>query len=163
MTHEHKQILNLLNTWEIENIELAIQLSNGINIDISNEIQGMLDDFYFLTFPDGSVVKKIHWLINLTEFYCGHNQLTELPANIGQLTNLKALYCWGNQLTELPASIGKLSNLTELDCCENQLTALPTEIGQLTNLTEIDCWENDMPKSEIQKIKKLLPNCEVNH
>jgi leucine-rich repeat protein SHOC2 len=43
------------------------------------------------------------------------NQLTSLPAEIGQLTSLTRLYLDGNQLTSLPAEIGQLTSLTELD------------------------------------------------
>ena len=39
-----------------------------------------------------------------------------------------------NQLTSLPAEIGQLTSLEELDLGENQLTSLPAEIGQLTAL-----------------------------
>ena len=40
----------------------------------------------------------------------------------------------GNQLTSLPAEIGQLTSLTELDLSGNQLTSVPAEIGQLTSL-----------------------------
>ena len=40
-----------------------------------------------------------------------------------------------NQLTSLPAEIGQLTSLTWLHLSDNQLTSLPAEIGQLTSLT----------------------------
>ena len=46
--------------------------------------------------------------------YLAHNQLTSVPAEIGQLTSLKRLGLSGNQLTSLPAEIGQLASLTEL-------------------------------------------------
>jgi hypothetical protein len=42
-----------------------------------------------------------------------------------------------NQLTTLPAEIGQLSNLSVLDLSGNQLTTLPAEIGQLSNLSSL--------------------------
>ncbi|BBI16262.1 Predicted protein [Neochlamydia sp. S13] len=39
-----------------------------------------------------------------------------------------------NQLTSLPAEIGQLSKLNELELSNNQLIALPAEIGQLSEL-----------------------------
>ncbi|MBK8965343.1 MAG: leucine-rich repeat domain-containing protein [Lewinellaceae bacterium] len=48
-----------------------------------------------------------------------------------------ALDLRNNQLTILPAEIGQLSNLTHLELGNNQLTILPAEIGQLSNLTHL--------------------------
>ena len=61
------------------------------------------------------------------------NQLTSLPAEIGQLTSLRVVTS-RNQLTSVPAEIGQLTSLKELDLGDNQLTSLPAEIGQLTSL-----------------------------
>jgi leucine-rich repeat protein SHOC2 len=46
--------------------------------------------------------------------YLDYNQLTALPAEIGNLTNLTTLYLRVNQLTTLPAEIKKLPKLTDL-------------------------------------------------
>ena len=67
----------------------------------------------------------------------GHDQLTSLPAEIGQLVSLVELDLGGNQLTSLPSEIGQLTSLTQLNLYNNQLTSLPAEIGQLTSLTEL--------------------------
>ena len=48
------------------------------------------------------------------------NQLTTLPAKIGNLTNLEFLYLSRNQLTTLPAKIGNLTNLRFLYLSRNQ-------------------------------------------
>ena len=77
----------------------------------------------------------------------GHDQLTSLPAEIGQLASLVELDLGGNQLTSLPAEIGQLTSLTELDLYNNQLTSLPAEIGQLTSLTEL--WPQHQSADEL--------------
>ena len=59
------------------------------------------------------------------------NQLTSLPAEIGQLTSLTELYLDGNQLTSVPAEIGQLTSLDELNLSGNQLTSLPAAIREL--------------------------------
>ena len=41
----------------------------------------------------------------------GDNQLTSVPAEIGQLTSLRELVLYDNQLTSLPAEIGQLASL----------------------------------------------------
>ena len=46
--------------------------------------------------------------------YLGDNQLTSLPAEIGQLTSLKGCCLNDNKLTSLPAEIGQLTSLEVL-------------------------------------------------
>ena len=59
------------------------------------------------------------------------NQLTSVPAEIGQLTSLTNLYLNRNQLTSVPAEIGRLTSLTKLDLNDNQLTSVPAFIANL--------------------------------
>ena len=61
----------------------------------------------------------------------GGNQLTSLPAEIGQLTSLTWLSLRRNHLTSLPAEIGQLTSLETLDLSSNQLTSLPAAISDL--------------------------------
>jgi len=121
---------------------------------------------------------------NMAYDYYGHNKLVHLPTSIGQLKNLRTLELYGNELTDLPREIGDLKNLTTLYLSSNkltnlppeigwldnlaslylnnnQLTGLPNEIGKLKNLITLDLSGNKIPKIEIEKIKKLLPNCEL--
>ena len=58
------------------------------------------------------------------------NQLTSLPAEIGQLASLTWLDLSGNQLTSLPAEIGQLTSLTYLNHGKNQLTSVPAAIRE---------------------------------
>jgi hypothetical protein len=53
------------------------------------------------------------------------------------LTNLQILSLRNTQLSQLPAEVGQLTNLLELDLSGTQLSQLPTEIGQLTNLQKL--------------------------
>ena len=83
---------------------------------------------------------------SLTKLHCFHNQLTSLPDLPDSLTTLD---CYNNQLTSLP---NLPTSLTTLWCHENQLTALP---NQLTGLTTLWCANNLLPRSEIERLKKL--------
>ena len=74
----------------------------------------------------------------------GNNQLTGLPADIGQLTSLVELRLGENRLTSLPAEIWQLTSLTELVLDGNQLTSLPAEIGQLTSLERLTLGNNQL-------------------
>ena len=70
----------------------------------------------------------------MRELYLGGNQLTSVPAEIGQLASLTSLNLESNQLTSLPAEIGQLTSEEWLCLDENELTSMPAEIGQLTSL-----------------------------
>ncbi|KAF5420469.1 MAG: hypothetical protein C5S44_08435 [Candidatus Methanocomedens sp.] len=100
---------------------------------------------------------EIGQLANITTLKLSANQLSELPAEITQLANLTTLDLSRNQLSELPAEITQLVNLTTLDLSSNQLSELPTEIGQLSNLTTLNLRGNklsDLP-AEITQLAKL--------
>lgn len=58
------------------------------------------------------------------------------------LRNLTELFLFGNNLTELPASIGNLAQLTSLDLSLNHLTKFPASIGNLTLLTKLHLKNN---------------------
>ena len=97
----------------------------------------------------------------------GHDQLTSLPAEIGQLVSLVELDLGGNQLTSLPSEIGQLTSLTQLNLYNNQLTSLPAEIGQLTSLTELHLEDNQLwpdgmwsPPAVIRKL--IAAGCDVH-
>ena len=66
----------------------------------------------------------------------GANQLTELPAEIGNLTSLKSLSLYRNQLTELPPEIGDLAGLERLWVGNNRLTAIPKSMVKLEKLSQ---------------------------
>ena len=58
-----------------------------------------------------------------------YNQLTSVPAEIGQLTSLRKLHLDGNPLTSVPAEIGPwLTSLEEFFISDNQRTIMPAEI-----------------------------------
>jgi|GEM_PF-4477279 hypothetical protein len=90
-----------------------------------------------------------------------HNRIAHLPPEIGELEDLEELDLSDNQLTHLPPEIGKLKNLEELDLSDNQLTHLPPEIGKLKKLKYLHLGGNPLPRSEKDKIKKLLPECRI--
>jgi len=67
-----------------------------------------------------------------------------------------------NQFASLPAAISELKNLRTLFLTSNKLSSLPIQIGELKNLKILNLSGNPIPKSEMEKIKKLLPNdCDI--
>ncbi|ENO71805.1 leucine rich repeat protein [Leptospira interrogans serovar Valbuzzi str. Valbuzzi] len=110
----------------------------------------------FAVFP-----KEIWELKKLVILNINTNQLDTLPKEIGQLKNLQMLDLSHNQFTALPREIGQLQSLTELYLQYNQLVTLPDEIIQLQNLRKLTLYENPISQQELNKIRKLLPNCQI--
>lgn len=98
----------------------------------------------------------------LEELLIQKSKLTSLPKEIGQLKKLKSLtVAWGGQLSHIPPEIGDLENLEHLDLYRNNLTTLPESIKNLKSLKLLRLGENNFSEDEKQRIKRLLPNCEV--
>ncbi|MEI8138031.1 MAG: leucine-rich repeat domain-containing protein, partial [Bacteroidota bacterium] len=64
-------------------------------------------------------------------------------------------------LTQLPFDIYKAQKLRLISLRGNKLTKLPDSISQLENLTLLDLRGNLIEKEEIEKLKILLPSCEI--
>ncbi|MEW2378812.1 COR domain-containing protein [Micromonospora sp. NPDC047812] len=73
-----------------------------------------------------------------------HNEIAELPAEVGKLHRLERLDLAGNSLTTLPTEIGELKRLRELDLGGNLLTKLPPQIGELPELHLLDLRDNQL-------------------
>ncbi|XP_063172421.1 E3 ubiquitin-protein ligase LRSAM1 isoform X2 [Candoia aspera] len=70
------------------------------------------------------------------------NQLTSLPADIGQLISLQVLNVEKNVLKALPDSLGDLAQLQTLNLKGNALKKLPSSLEGLRSLRTLDISEN---------------------
>src|SRR5215831_17699903 len=70
--------------------------------------------------------------------------LSQLPAEVGQLTHLRELFLRSNQLSQVPAELRQLTNLQVLILSDNQLSQVPIELVQLTNLEELRLDDNQL-------------------
>lgn len=101
-------------------------------------------------------------LPKLTTLYLNDNALSSLPDSLGDLRTLCYLNLDRNQLAALPASIGKLESLRWLRLNGNRLSALPADMSGLArSLKRLYLRENPLPESELNRIRKALPNCEI--
>ncbi|HRF42585.1 MAG TPA: TonB family protein, partial [Saprospiraceae bacterium] len=96
-------------------------------------------------------------LTRLNYVHLSHNQLKNLPNEIGQWSEVISLNLSNNQLTALPLGIEKMTKLTRLTLTKNQLKTLPHEIGQLTELTHLHLENNQLTALplEIWRLTKL--------
>ncbi len=136
---------------EIPLAEFPSELGNLVKLQLLN-----LSTTNLTEFPS-----EIGKLVNLQSLDLSYNDMTSLPPEIGNLVNLKEFYLTGNSLTKLPSELGNLLNLQTLYLGGNELTSLPSELGNMVNLRTLDLYGNDLSEEEMQKIKKLLPNCNI--
>jgi len=123
-----------------------------LEIGISN-----INNFHFEHFPSLEVLiinnkypkamkldagSNIWSLHNLKELHICHNELYNLPAEIGNLSRLEVLNISHNELYTLPPEIGKLSRLKNLNISHNRILELPKEMNNLKNLIKISASEN---------------------
>jgi hypothetical protein len=109
--------------------------------------------------------------------------IKEIPPSIGNLVNLDTLRLTLGAFAKFPDEVSKLKKLRFLDLTDtymanidnltslnnlNQLllfgcglSKLPNNIEKLTNLKYIGLVGNNLDNTEINRIKKALPNCEV--
>ena len=98
---------------------------------------------------------SIQKLNGLSQLYLDRNELTELPAEIGDLKELWQLSVSNNHLVGLPTSIQKLNWLRELYVDRNKLTELPAEIGHLGQLRKLGVRGNPLTVGAIRCALKL--------
>lgn len=91
-----------------------------------------------------TVLPDLSMCTALTTLILHNNQLTALPAWIGQLINLQSLTVSFNRLAVFPPEIYPLVNLQSLDLNGNQITILPPEIIQLISLLHLSVSENQL-------------------
>jgi hypothetical protein len=81
------------------------------------------------TIPEGSFPRKLRWLI-LT-----NNQISSLPASIGQCHRLQKCMLAGNRLTSLPSEMAHCRKLGLLRLSANKLTSVPLWLFSLPELS----------------------------
>ena len=88
--------------------------------------------------------------------------LEKLPLAIAEFKNLRCLILNSDNLKSLPLQIGELTNLTYLRLeIHLRFENLPLEISKLKNLRTFVIDDNEMSEEEQEKVRKLLPNCDV--
>ena len=145
---------------------VKINLFNNKFTTISDKF-GKLDRVISLDFSSNKITTvspAIGKMVYLKELNLSKNQIQALPYEFGNLKKLKMLNLRMNGLTSFPKSVAMLSSLETLDLTLNNLSSLPIEIANLKNLKTLLLVGNEKiatNKSEVNKIKALLPNAAI--
>lgn len=107
------------------------------------------------TLPNLSKLKKLKTM-NIAS-----NDLTEIP-EIWQANDLKLLDLSDNEITSIPSDIKKLKKLKSLNLSDNKIEIIPEDIKKIKrSLKSLRIANNKLKKGELEKAKKLLPNCVI--
>jgi len=127
---------------------------------------------------------KISNLQNLSQLYINNNKLEILPRSFIELKNLESLNLKNNQLKKFPQEITYLKQLKILSLSNNNFNEISQEIGNLIELNELylenlnleyipnsiqNCKSlqllklsgNNLSLDEKNKLKSILPNCNI--
>ncbi|NJN44550.1 MAG: leucine-rich repeat domain-containing protein [Anaerolineae bacterium] len=87
--------------------------------------------------------------------------MTRTPETTFFPQKLEEALLQNNQLTQIPDDINLLTHLRELYLGDNRLKKLP-EMSKLKKLEILILRGNPLPKSEIERVKRMLPNTIVS-
>jgi leucine-rich repeat protein SHOC2 len=84
-----------------------------------------------------------------------------LSKHFERLPNLEVLVVENNHLTKIPFDIYKSTKLRVVSFRGNKLTTIPDSMSQLEELSLLDLRGNNIDAEELEKIRSMLPGCEV--
>jgi Leucine-rich repeat (LRR) protein len=156
------QLANVADLGSLQSLSW-LDLGNAGLTKLSGRI-GSLQNLSTLYLSDNklrSLPPEIGALSSLVYINLDRNQFKSLPPEIGRLKNLKWLRLNNNQLTSLPKEICELENLRRIYLRYNKLTALPEGVEKLKKLEWLLLEGNNIPDGERERIRKLLPDCNI--
>jgi Leucine-rich repeat (LRR) protein len=107
------------------------------------------------------VSNEINQLSNLTYLILVSDNLKELPENFKKLKNLKSLELADCNFFEIPNEIFSIESIEYLFLNRNKISKIPDEIVNLKNLKQIHLYHNFLSDEELNKIKKIFENSNV--
>lgn len=92
-----------------------------------------------------SLSPKAGLMTGLRMLDLGHNLLTEVPAELGEIEGLSDfLYLHDNRLSSLPSSLARLTKLRYLNISENRFEELPNCVCEMGGLIELRASDNQL-------------------
>lgn len=89
--------------------------------------------------------------------------ITEIPNELFEIKNLQYLFLDHNNISEIPKDISKLKNLKLFSIKHNKLTKLPKCLSKLKKLELFFLHDNNISETDIEKLKKSLPDCKISY
>lgn len=110
------------------------------------------------SFPEIISNMKNLQILNLSK-----NKIENIPESISSLYRLEVLILNYNHIRSLPEGMKEMAHLKELYLSKNKLTQIPAWMGGLGKLRQLDVSYNPVTTYEIERLRELLPKCEVTN
>lgn len=147
---QNKQIVSLAICNSIDSIPEEIgKLTNLIELDLYNNC--------FTHIPNS--IKSLKNLENLN--FLGNN-LSELNIKSGEFMKLKNINLGANKFETFPDELIHLSNIESIALWQNEIKTIPNDIVKLRELKKMYLRYNQISRKEQERIKKLIPNLNVD-
>ena len=95
------------------------------------------------------------YIINFKQF------VPTVPLQVAKFKNITLLSLLNNKIQKLPVEVGTLTNLKTLYVDINPIKTLLPAISKFKQLENLGIGKTNVSSSEIEKIKQLLPNCNI--
>ena len=118
------------NKITFENFRTVLPSAIGINLKLfKNEYINSLTHVQFLniSYCNINILPKELFHLQLKLIDCSNNEITEIPAEIGNCKKLEKFNCSFNKVAVIPSDICKLINLQNYYCNNNQITKISIE------------------------------------
>ncbi len=147
--------LNKLQSFKFGNTDDTLSLPTTLNF-LKNLKDVSIENCVMDSFP-----KQLFKVTTLNFLNLSNTNTHYLTKHFERFQNLEILIIENNPLATIPFDIYKAQKLRLISLRGNKITKLPDSISQLENLTLLDLRGNPMDKEEIEKLKILLPGCEI--
>ncbi len=147
--------LSKLQSFKFGNTDDTLRLPNTLHF-LKNLKDVSIENCVLDSFP-----KQLFKLTSLYYLNLSNTNTHYVSKHFERLQNLEVLVIENNGLTKIPFEIYKAHKLRVISFRANKLTKLPDTICQLENLTLLDLRGNNFDAEEIDKLKILLPGCEI--
>jgi len=108
-----------------------------------------------------SFPKELFKLSKVSYLYLSNTNTSYLTKHFERMPDLEVLVVENNPIKKLPFEIYKAQKLRIISLRGTQVTRVPDSISQLESLTILDLRGTKLPVEEIEKLRALLPGCEV--
>jgi len=147
--------LSKLKTLKFGNTEDTLKLPNTLHF-LKNLKDVSIENCVMDSFP-----KQLFKIPNLNFLYLANTNTHYISKHFERLQNLEVLIIENNPIQKIPFEIYKARKLRFISLRGNKIERLPDSIAELTELTLLDLSGNPMSAEEIEKLKALLPGCEI--
>ncbi|HQQ93465.1 MAG TPA: leucine-rich repeat domain-containing protein [Bacteroidia bacterium] len=147
--------LRLLTTFKFGNTDDSLKLPSSLQY---------LKKLKSLSFENcilDSMPKQLFRIQGLQFLSLSNTGTKYLSSHFERLPELEVLIVENNPLTSLPFDIYKAQKLRIISLRSDKISKIPDSISQLENLSILDLRGNPIEADEVEKLRALLPGCEI--